>query len=59
MLDLVVGDRLASQLAFEVDMWCASPMTTELDVRITILLIHPRKVINVLSEVATKVTDDH
>ena len=59
VLDLVVGDGLASQLTFEVDMWCASPMAPELDVRITIFLIHPRTVINLLSEVAMKVTDDH
>ena len=50
---------MASQLTFEVDMWCASPMATELDVRITIFLIHPGMVINFLSEVATKVTGDH
>ena len=59
VLDLVVGDTLSSQVTFEVDMWCASPMAPELDVRITIFVIHPRKVINLLSEVATKVTDDH
>ena len=58
VLDLVLGDSLASQLTFEVDVWCASTMATVLDVRTTIFLIHSTTVINLLSEVATKVTDD-